>query len=905
MVLFFVLIIALIIAEQECIQVVPDPQDEDGEIGCITKWPMGGGGAGNITVTITSPTNNPTYTTTFPVIVLGGNATDNQSVVSVTWTNDRGGNGGSALSNPGAATTNFTTSVISLQQGVNILTVTAKDNQNNTATDQITVTYTPNPPTIDLAPHPNSEEQLWIEPIQTTKYAPFLVANKNVIARTFIDLKNNQGQVELGLNTFDKPWVAIEVKIDTGDFYTHTEIEIVRFYNWYDYSVDNPFTSNKIRTYAFTGGDFQQEKFLSYINDPNLTNDQKLGKVREMVHSEGIDAVDVSGPSSTYFFRVPSVSSVDVSGRIDILNVINEIDETNNAPAAIWYAVRKLKDKLSFKTYFAAYGPKKQGFQKNKDQLLDKVITQGLFLISAYPLPDNKDFYSNFLFGTRDLDLSQICGIQASPTALEIRQCLAVLNFRIGETGKEQHNLYFVPHDFLDSASSQGYAFVDGRGAFVEETSVYFTSAHEMAHQFGLLEQYLNSNKSVIEKSWYLDQTDVDAANDSPYGFISKDGWASYDYLVNRKDPDVPQTIKRFTPKTNVKPFDKRADAEFNYYSFMGGKPLLPKDSTDYYGRWTDRVVSNRLFFALLEPISGQQKLSNIAGNVISISGIIFDQNNDTTLDPFFQWEGIPFDNFDGNSLSDENFFVEILDENMQSVLLHRFIPNMFTLDDQNVFSFAAVVSFPQGSSKILIKRNALVIGERVVSSNTPTININKVNIVENDFFQVDWSAFDIDGNSLFYSIEYSPDGINFEPVSLSHDYDGSVFDFNASQFTGSDFGFLRFQVSDGINTASNDTLPFVVSNKPPNAFISFPEDDSNFSLGQLITFGGIGYDLEEGFLPDSSFFWNSDLNGFLGIGQDFNRSDLNVVGVHIITLTVTDSNGLQATDSIDLNITN
>jgi predicted secreted protein len=89
------------------------------------------------TITIASPTTNPTYSTASMPITLGGMASDNVGVTQVTWVNDRGGSGTCS------GTTTWTCSNIALQSGSNILTVTARDAANNTGTDVLTVTYTP------------------------------------------------------------------------------------------------------------------------------------------------------------------------------------------------------------------------------------------------------------------------------------------------------------------------------------------------------------------------------------------------------------------------------------------------------------------------------------------------------------------------------------------------------------------------------------------------------------------------------------------------------------------------------------------------------------------------------------------------------------------------------------------
>ncbi len=98
------------------------------------------------TITITSPTLNPTYTTGSSPLSLGGTASDNNGVTQVTWANDRGGSG------TASGTASWSASGIILQSGTNVLTVMARDAAGNTGTDALTVSYTPPPPPPDTTP---------------------------------------------------------------------------------------------------------------------------------------------------------------------------------------------------------------------------------------------------------------------------------------------------------------------------------------------------------------------------------------------------------------------------------------------------------------------------------------------------------------------------------------------------------------------------------------------------------------------------------------------------------------------------------------------------------------------------------------------------------------------------------
>lgn len=84
-------------------------------------------------VTITSPTTDPTYTVTDPIIVLSGTASDNVEVSQVVWDNNR------TESGTATGTTSWTASEIGLRPGLNVITVTAYDTAGNIGTTALTV----------------------------------------------------------------------------------------------------------------------------------------------------------------------------------------------------------------------------------------------------------------------------------------------------------------------------------------------------------------------------------------------------------------------------------------------------------------------------------------------------------------------------------------------------------------------------------------------------------------------------------------------------------------------------------------------------------------------------------------------------------------------------------------------
>ncbi|MFZ0534798.1 MAG: metallophosphoesterase, partial [Anaerolineales bacterium] len=84
--------------------------------------------------------------------------------------------------------------------------------------------------------------------------------------------------------------------------------------------------------------------------------------------------------------------------------------------------------------------------------------------------------------------------------------------------------------------------------------------------------------------------------------------------------------------------------------------------------------------------------------------------------------------------------------------------------------------------------------------------------------------------------------------------------------------------------------------NQPPSVMISTPRNNTTFTEGYVITFSGVANDLEEGD-KTSGLVWTSSLDGLIGTGGNFSRSDL-TVGMHTITAMATDGSGLTGSTS-------
>lgn len=88
----------------------------------------------------------------------------------------------------------------------------------------------------------------------------------------------------------------------------------------------------------------------------------------------------------------------------------------------------------------------------------------------------------------------------------------------------------------------------------------------------------------------------------------------------------------------------------------------------------------------------------------------------------------------------------------------------------------------------------------------------------------------------------------------------------------------------------------------PPVAQINHPGDGEDRPVNVDIPFVGLANDPQDGMIPANKLVWTSDLEGQIGVGDNFN-APLSMVGMHTITLTATDIDGNEGTASIVLNM--
>jgi hypothetical protein len=87
-----------------------------------------------------------------------------------------------------------------------------------------------------------------------------------------------------------------------------------------------------------------------------------------------------------------------------------------------------------------------------------------------------------------------------------------------------------------------------------------------------------------------------------------------------------------------------------------------------------------------------------------------------------------------------------------------------------------------------------------------------------------------------------------------------------------------------------------------PVAQINHPGDGEDRQVNVPIPFIGLANDPQDGMIPADQLVWTSDIEGQIGVGDNFN-APLTMVGQHTVTLTATDIDGNEGTASIVLNV--
>jgi hypothetical protein len=288
-------------------------------------------------------------------------------------------------------------------------------------------------------------------------------------------------------------------------------------------------------------------------------------------------------------------------------------------------------------------------------------------------------------------------------------------------------------------------------------------------------------------------------------------------------------------------------------------------------------------------------------GQAVSISGTINLASGKIALDPLWMRGDLKLT----PEKSDGAYAIELRGAGATVLARHRFDPS--EISDAHTPAAAAasiheIVAFPAVTKEVVITHGAETVASVPVSAHAPTVHLASPGgrDLRKGQITLRWRAHDADGDPLWYTVLYSPDGRKFTPIATSLRQNSLQVDLR--NLPGGPNARFEVMASDGVRT-SNDRSdqPLSVAVKAPRVSIASPSAEAQFAADRSITFVGTATDFQDGSLPASALVWRTSLGGVLGRGPSLTRTLK--PGTHVISLTGTNHAGLSATATITIKV--
>jgi len=196
------------------------------------------------------------------------------------------------------------------------------------------------------------------------------------------------------------------------------------------------------------------------------------------------------------------------------------------------------------------------------------------------------------------------------------------------------------------------------------------------------------------------------------------------------------------------------------------------------------------------------------------------------------------------------------------------------------------------------------------ISAATAPPELNVLSPLENDessdLVNLKWQTAGSTSDSdtapqITVNVRYSPDGgETWQVIALG--LTENEFDLSRVRLPASENGLIELVAVDRTQSSTSRIAIGQVEDKSPYAGITL-DGDRDFYTGEPITLKGVAMDIDDGTIPSENFVWSAPELGQLGTGSTLLYTGLLNPGSYTIELTVTDSGGNQAQDSVRMTV--
>jgi hypothetical protein len=432
--------------------------------------------------------------------------------------------------------------------------------------------------------------------------------------------------------------------------------------------------------------------------------------------------------------------------------------------------------------------------------------------------------------------------------------------------------------------------------------------AHEMAHNLGRNHVYCNGNEDTPDAGypwpWPTCQLAAVAA-DGYYGidvYFEKFGLSSPAIISNDPaavEPNLgfplmgylrPRWIDPYTYCAMLKTYGVGCSLSFGAAAAAAEPSATPTQAPEAAAAVAALIAADRIVMVsgIVDKTSASGKIEDVA---LQAPANLSAEGFARALERIRQASGIVT----------ATFTLEAQDA-VGAALSIRAIQVGHNEEGTNGSAFLELLPFPANAAKVVLKSGTTVLDQRSPSAHAPTVTLLTPNGggTLQPGFRVRWQAADEDGDALAFNLYYSLDtGVTWRAVSLG--IAGQEYQLPAGHaLPGSNTAKFRIVATDGFLTGQDDSdSAFVVPDNAPVASIAWPLNGGKFPLEAQMA-----EDAEDGLVDDAGLSWRSNRAGPLGTGGEVMLGPGQLSpGIHIITLTATDSNGKSNTTQVGITI--